>query len=141
MKKTMTQWMTAFLMLLSLQTMASNKGNPLKNFNASQILTSYVASTTQGKTELNKYLLTSDFTYKNNRDEKTYSKREYSAFVEASKGLTYDCTTSYQVTEQYGDLYRAKITMTFDNFTRVDYVTLIQVKDSWRVSQVVTTYP
>lgn len=141
MKKTMKQWMTALIMLLSLPSMATSKGNPLKNFNATQILTSYVASTTQGKTELNKYLLTSDFTFKNSRNEKTYNKREYSAFVEATKGLTYDCTTSFEVIEQHGDLYRAKITMKFDNFTRVDYLTLTQVKDSWRVNQVISTYP
>jgi len=141
MKKTITLLMSAFLMIVSLQTMATNKANPLKNFNATQILTSYVESATQGKTELNKYLLASDFTYKNSKDEKTYNKREYSDFTEASKGLKYDCTTTYEVTEQYGEVYRAKITMKFAQFTRVDYVTLTQAKDSWKVSQIITTYP
>lgn len=141
MKKTITLLMSAFLMVLSVQTMAAKKANPLKNFNATQILTSYVEAATQGKTELHKYLLASDFTYKNSKDEKIYNKREYSEFTAASKGLKYDCNTTYEVTEQYGDVYRAKITMKFENFTRVDYVTLTQFKDSWRVSQVTTTYP
>ncbi len=55
-------------------------------------------------------------------------------------GNKYDCKSSYEILSQDGKVCVAKATMAFDNFSRVDYITLNQGKDGWKVSKVETTY-
>ncbi len=139
MKTTITTIATAFIMMLSFNSFAT--ANPLKNFNTAKIITTYLEASTSGSADLNKYLFADDFQYVNAVDNKTYGKREYTAFLKANKGLKYDCETSYEILDECGKACIAKVSMKFKTFTRVDYVTLSQGADSWKVSKVVTTYP
>lgn len=139
MKKTITTIATAFIMMLSLNSFAN--ANPLKDMNTAKIIVTYLEAATSGSADLNKYLFADDFQYMNAVDRKSYGKREYTTFLKANKGLKYDCETSYEILDECGKACVAKVTMKFKTFTRVDYVTLSQEVDSWKVSKVVTTYP
>lgn len=139
MKTTITTIATAFIMMLSLSSFAN--ANPLKDLNTTKIIATYLEVTALGAPDLHKYLFADDFQYTNATDKKTYGKREYTAFLKANKGLKYDCETSYEILDECGKACVAKVSMKFKNFTRVDYVTLSQGADNWKVSKVVTTYP
>jgi len=56
-------------------------------------------------------------------------KKEYIKYLKANKGNKYDCKSSYDILSHDGKVCAAKVTMAFDNFTRVDYITLNQGKD------------
>lgn len=71
----------------------------------------------------------------------TFQRSSIALFLKATKGLKYDCKTSYEILDEAGQTCIAKTTMKFDNFTRVDYITLSKSQDGWQVSKVLTTYP
>ncbi len=129
------------MILFSFQSIAKPQVDPLKSFTPTQIVKTYLETTIQGDTQLFKYLFTEDFQYQNNNSEKVFNKKEYADFTKANKGLKYDCETSYEIIEQYGNSCLSKVTMKFEKFTRVDYVTLSLHKAAWKVNKIVTTYP
>ncbi|TYR31763.1 hypothetical protein FXV77_20230 [Sphingobacterium phlebotomi] len=105
------------------------------------ILNTYLEAVTVGSIDLNKFLFADDFQYSNVNNNDRAGKKEYIKFLKANKGNKYDCRSSYEILSQDGKVCVAKATMAFDNFTRVDYITLNQGKDGWKVSKVETTYP
>ncbi len=132
---------TLLTLAFGLNASAKETVNPLKDVNAKKIALTYVEAVSLGNTEFNKYLFTSDFEYRNAASEQVSSRSEYLAFLKANKGLKYNCETTYEILDQAGTTSVAKATMQFEKFTRVDYITMIQTVDGWKVSKVVTTYP
>ncbi len=139
-----TTWRTiaaALIMVTSLSSFASKKANPLKNVGSDIVIGSYMDAVTVGSIDLNKFLFADDFQYSNVNSNDSAGKKEYIKYLKANKGNKYDCKSSYEILSQDGKVCVAKATMAFDNFTRVDYITLNQGKDGWKVSKVETTYP
>jgi len=141
MKPTLKTIAAALIMVTSLSSFASEKANPLKNVESEMILNTYLEAVTLGSIDLNKFLFADDFQYSNVNNNDRAGKKEYIKFLKANKGTKYDCQSSYEILSQDGKVCVAKATMTFDTFTRVDYITLNQGKDGWKVSKVETTYP
>lgn len=142
MKRTITTIATAIIMIASFSSFAgaATKLNPLKDAESAKIVITYLEAITDGNTDLNNFLFAEDFEYKNGNGHR-FNKKKYIAFLQANKDLKYDCTTSYEILDQSGKACVAKATMKFDNFTRVDYITLNHSADGWKVHKVVTTYP
>ncbi|MDR2285012.1 MAG: nuclear transport factor 2 family protein [Sphingobacterium sp.] len=141
MKKSIATIATLFTLAFTFSAFAKETVNPLKDVNAKKIALTYVEAITLGNTEFNKHLFTSDFEYRNAANEQVSSRSEYLAFLKANKGLKYNCKTTYEILDQAGTTSVAKATMQFEQFTRVDYITMIQTVEGWKVSKVVTTYP
>ncbi|WP_437921852.1 nuclear transport factor 2 family protein [Sphingobacterium sp. LRF_L2] len=141
MKTTITSIVTAFILMISFQSFAVEKTNPLRNVESAKIITTYLEATTLGSIELNKYLFADDFEYRNTVNNLRFNKREYTSFLKAHKGIKFNCETTYEILDQSGQACVAKAIMKFEHFTRVDYITLNQNEDGWKVSKVVTTYP
>ncbi|TDS14696.1 nuclear transport factor 2 family protein [Sphingobacterium paludis] len=141
MKKIVTTLAAAFIMISSFSSFAAEKTNPLKDFTSAKIITSYLEATTLGSIAFNKFLFADDFQYRNSVNKVIYNKREYLNFLKTHKGITFNCKTSYEMLDQTGKACVAKATMEFKHFTRVDYITLNQDQDGWKVTKVVTTYP
>jgi hypothetical protein len=141
MRKTLKTIAAALIMVTSLSSFASEKANPLKDVESNMVIDTYLEAVTVGSIDLNKFLFAGDFEYRNVNNNDRVGKKEYIKFLEANKGTKYDCESSYEMLSQDGKVCMAKATMVFDNFTRVDYITLNQSKDGWKVSKVETTYP
>ena len=141
MKKTLTTIATAFIMIASFSSFAAEKTNPLKNVASRSVVNSYLAATTIGATELNRFIFADDFQYSNAANGDQFNKKQYTNFLKAHEGVQFDCKTNYEVLDESGQACIAKATMEFEKFTRVDYITLNKTQDGWKVSKVVTTYP
>ncbi|WP_437921521.1 nuclear transport factor 2 family protein [Sphingobacterium sp. LRF_L2] len=141
MKKTLTTIAAAFIMISSFSAFAAENANPLKNVESDKIVTTYLEATTLGTVELNKFLFADDFEYSNTANGDSFNKKQYTNFLKAHKGVKFDCETTYEILDQSGQACVAKATMKFANFTRVDYITLNQSAEGWKVSKVVTGYP
>ena len=141
MKRTIATIATLFTLAFTFSAFAKETVNPLKDFNAKKIALVYVEALTTGNIDYNKHLFTSDFEYRNTANKEVTARSAYISFLKANKGLKYNCTTTYDILDQAGSTCIAKATMKFDNFTRIDYITMQQTKDGWKVSKVVTTYP
>jgi hypothetical protein len=141
MKKTLSTIATVLLMIVSLSSFAASEVNPLKNMDSKAFLITYVEATTLGSDIYNKYLLTEDFEYSNTSNNDSFNKKAYLKFLKDNKGLKFNAETSYEILDETGKTCIAKAISTFENFTRVDHITLNKTNDGWKVSKVVTTYP
>ena len=138
MKKTCTTIATALLMLVSFSSFAAN---PLKNAEARFVLSTYIDAVTLGTDAYSKYLLTDDFEYKNTANQDAHNRRAFLRFLKENKGYQSSAVTTHEILDLSGKSCVAKATMTFQDFTRVDHITLSNTKDGWKVSKIVTTYP
>lgn len=141
MKRTILTIATVVMMVFTLSAFASEKNAPSINMSTKSLMSYYLEATTLGSLDLSNYLFADNFEYKNSANNNTFNKKEYLAFLKLHKGLKFDCETNYQLLDQSGQTCLAKATMNFNNFTRVDYITLTQSKDGWKISNVLTTYP
>ncbi|MFZ4860926.1 hypothetical protein ACL9RF_01940 [Sphingobacterium sp. Mn56C] len=142
MKKTLTTIATVCLLFIGFNSFAmTTHSNPLKGYASTKIVTSYLEAISIGSVDLSKFLFTEDFEYSNTANNSKHNKSEYCKFLKANKGLVFDCKTSYEILDENSQACMAKAIMKFDTFTRVDYITLTNGKEGWKVSKVVTTYP
>ncbi|MCI0921733.1 hypothetical protein [Sphingobacterium rhinopitheci] len=140
MKSKISTIVTALLMTLSLSSFANNYSNPLKAKDAKEILLTYAECTSIGNTDYNNFLFADDFQYENASNNSKSGKREYLKYLKENKGLNYNCVTSSEILDITGKTAIAKSIYKFDTFSRVDYITLAQTKEGWKVSKVITTY-
>ncbi|PRD48630.1 hypothetical protein [Sphingobacterium haloxyli] len=141
MKTTFATIATAFIVLTSFNSFAAKKVNPLRDLNSINIVLTYLEAATAGSIEFNKFLFSDDFEYRNTANNVCYNKKTYTSFLKKNKGLRFNCETTYEMLDECGKACVAKAIMKFDNFTRIDYITLNHSQDGWKVSKVVTTYP
>ncbi len=141
MKRTITFLIAAVIMITSANAIASSLANPLKGVKTLKIVETYLEASTTGNTEFNKYLFADNFEFTNCAAQKTYNKSEYLKFLNATKNLTLNCTNTFEILDESGQACIAKVTMAFDNFVRVDYITMRQGEEGWKISKVVSTYP
>lgn len=141
MKTTLTNIVTAFLMIVSLNSFSNPVLNLLKEKSSKVIITSYIEAITLGSDIYNKYLFCDNFQYSNTANNDSFNKKQYLKFLKDTKGSKFNCHTHYQILDETGKSCVAKATMKFDHFTRVDYITLNKTPEGWKVSKVITTYP
>lgn len=140
MKRTITTIVTAILMTLSFSSFAKSTIKPEKAKAAKEILINYIETTTIGRVDFNKSLFTEDFTYENTYNNCKHHKKDYLKFLKQNKGLTYNCTTKFEILDTTQDITIAKTTQTFETFTRVDHITMINSKDGWKINSITTSY-
>jgi len=128
-------------MISSLSSFANIKSNPLKNHNSKGIISIYVQAFTEGNYENSKYFLADDFEFYNPKRNMSVNKREYVKFLKNTTDLKYNCETNYEILEESTDVCIAKTTMKFENFTRIDYITLRLSEEGWKIAKIVSTYP
>ena len=142
MKKTLSIIASVLFTVMTLSTSANAATyNPLKEKDSKAIITTFIETITSGSDLYNKYLFTADFEYKNSANNHQFTKSQYLGFLKQTKGFKYNCETEYQILDEVGKSCVAKAIMRFENFTRVDYITLNKTDEGWKVSKVVTTYP
>lgn len=141
MKTTIATIATAFIIMTSFSSFATEKINPLRNLNSANIISTYLDAATEGSNMFNKFLFSEDFEYRNTANDKCYNKKTYTRFLKANEGLKFNCETTYEILDESGRACVAKAIIKFPTFIRIDYITLNHSQDGWKVSKVVTTYP
>lgn len=141
MKTTIGAIATAFIMMISFNSFAAEKINPLRNLNSTNIISTYLDAATAGSTTFNNFLFAEDFEYRNTANDKCHNKKTYTLFLKANEGLRFNCETTYEILDECSKACVAKAIIKFPTFTRIDYITLNHSQDGWKVSKVVTTYP
>jgi len=140
--KTITSTLVAALICIaSFSSFAGTIDGSKSSSPSSLVISNYLAAVSLGDFEKHTLSFTKDFEYYNVENDQKCNRRQYIAFLKKTKNLRYDCKTSYRIMDETSRTCMAKVVMEFDNFTRIDYITLCCLEDSWQISKVVTTYP
>lgn len=128
--------------LVAITTLSFAKDKLPRNANPMTVLDSYMQITTTGNTEGIKYLFSDDFkwTQSSNSTTKTYSKTEIVHFLKGHKGLIQNCKTSYTIIEQNNNCVMAKVVMKYENFTKIECITLCNENQEWKINQIIESY-
>lgn len=140
--KTLISFIAALLYTLS-ANIVNAKESPLKYKDNKHIVGHYVDAITKGQVEHIDYLFENNFqleVFNAGRADK-FSKEQLLTFLKSTEGLNLYCHSSYTIIDASKDYTLAKVEMKFDTFTRVDYVTLLNKEEGWKINKVITTYP
>lgn len=140
MKRNLTTMATVVMMVLSLSSFANGKVNPSTNNSSKAILASYIDASVLGKQNIVKEMLTDDFEFVNTSSKTKATKKEYSEFLKNTDNLTYNCGTSYEILDQSGNAAIAKLTMKFENFTRVDIINMSNTAKGWHINRIISNF-
>ncbi|WP_341832801.1 nuclear transport factor 2 family protein [Sphingobacterium thalpophilum] len=104
-------------------------------------LEQYVAVTTEGESAGVEQLFASDFNQKiQATNAQSNSRSEVVKSLKKQKGEKLNCTVSTEILEESADYMVAKVTLTFENFTKTDLVTLVREDNDWKVSKSINSY-
>src|SRR5690554_5670082 len=105
-------------------------------------LTKFIEGSTLGEISGLPVLLDDGFKMDINCGNRTlsYNKKQVVDFIKKTKNIVQNCTTDYKIVEENSDFTIAKVEMKYPNFTRVNYVTLVNHGIYWSITNVSTTY-
>ncbi len=101
----------------------------------------YVAVTTEGESAGVEQLFSEDFNQKiQASNAQSHSRNAIVKSLKKQKGEKLNCTVSTEILEESADYMVAKVTLTFENFTKTDLVTLVREGNDWKVSKSINSY-
>jgi len=117
----------------------SNKAKVTMNY----VLNKYIETTTLGKLEEFTSLLDANFKHCITYQGKTvsYGKKQTIDYMNKIRNVKQNCTSTYTLIENNSNFSIAKVEMKYPTFTKVDYITISNHGDTWKITNVFTTYP
>lgn len=140
MKRNLTTIAAAIMMVFSLSSFANDSMKPSSELTSVSIVSEYLNASVMGNQKNIKNMLAEDFAYVNTANKKKSSKEDYVKFLEETNNSKYNCDYSYEILDQAGKSALAKATFKFDDFTRVDVLTLTETAEGWKISELITNY-
>ncbi|WP_343565250.1 hypothetical protein [Sphingobacterium sp.] len=101
----------------------------------------YVAVTTEGESAGVEQLFAEDFSQKiQTSNAQSHGREAVVKSLKKQKGEKLNCAVSTDILEESADYIVAKLTLKFENFSKVDLVTLAREGNSWKVSKSINSY-
>ena len=119
------------------------KPEPKKFIHVESIIDHYINAMTKGETDYLKSIFSEDlkFSTPSNKNSKPFTRSEIIEHLQSLKDIKALCETDYTFIEKNSNCSIVKITSSFKNFERVDYITVRNSELGWKVSNVVVAYP
>lgn len=139
--KTLQTLTAAFLITFSMSAFAAGEPNK-KRFIMSYAVETYIDAMTNGDIKELPALLDSDVKFSSTRANKvvTYSKSAIVRSLKDIENVKQNCVSSYKVLEQNQAQALIKVSMKYKDFTKVNYVTMENTTDGWKITNVSSSY-
>lgn len=102
----------------------------------------YIDAITQGKIKGLTEVLDNDVKFTLNQGEKivSFNRNEMMNVLKGSENIQQNCKTDYSIVEQNDTQSIVKVTMTYDVFTRINYVTVAHTNKGWKITNVSSVF-
>ncbi|PWG82460.1 hypothetical protein DDR33_00915 [Pararcticibacter amylolyticus] len=102
----------------------------------------YIDAMTQGKIKDLPEVLENDvkFTVTQGQNIVNFSKNQMLAALKGSENMQQNCKTNFTVVEQNDAQSIVKVSMIYDMFTRINYVTISNTDKGWKITNVSTVF-
>lgn len=130
-----------FLVALSTSTFANQEPESSK-ISMDHAVKTYIDAIASGKVKGFTEILDNNVKFTITRGEKiiSYSRSEMLSFLKNSENITQNCITEHALVEQNALQAIIKVTMKYDTFSRVNYVTMAQTKKGWKITNVSSAF-
>lgn len=119
-------------------SLANGPKSSLNRMHVNTVVEAYINSSVNGQSEFAQEILSDDFVqrYQTGYKQSPVKKNAYIKHIKSLAGVKYDCNTAVEMIEESNGFSIAKVTLTFDHFTRTDYVSLTEDASGWKVKEV-----
>lgn len=102
----------------------------------------YVDAMTHGKINALPQVLDKEIKYTTTHGEKIFSfnKAEMLKSLEGLRGVEQNCTTEYSVVESTPTISVVKVTMKYENFSKITYLNLANTANGWKITSIATSF-
>ena len=132
----------AFCILCSFNTFAKTDGSKDQKLSMSYAVQTYIDAMTQGKIKDLNAILDNEVKFTVTQGQKivNFNKNQMMNVLKGSEDMQQNCKTNFTVVEQNDVQSIVKVTMTYDMFTKVNYVTISNTNNGWKITNVSTMF-
>jgi len=70
----------------------------------------------------------------------SFTKQQVVKQMEHLRGVAQNCTTTFNLMETYGNYALYKVEMKYPTFSRINYITMNECKDGWKITNVTSVF-
>jgi hypothetical protein len=139
--KTLKSTLAVTLIIFSL-TAFSNDDPKSQKLTMDYALKTYIDAISQGKVKGFAEILDSDVKFTVTRGETivNYSRSEMLTEMKNSENVAQNCQTDYAIVEQNPSQAIVKVTLKYEAFSRINYVTMAQTNKGWKITNVSSVF-
>lgn len=133
---------TAFCIVLSFTAFSKDDGAKDQKLSMSYAVQTYIDAMTLGKIKDFGEVLDNDVKFTMTQGQKivNFNRAQMLSALKGSENMEQNCKTSYSVVEQNDAQSIVKVTMTYDVFTRTNYVTISHTDKGWKITNVSSVF-
>ncbi|HEY0772085.1 MAG TPA: nuclear transport factor 2 family protein [Sphingobacteriaceae bacterium] len=139
--KTLKQTIVVLTLILvygtasAFETAASKESMPVA-------ISSYIDAVAYGKTDNLEDIIDNRavFTITTGTSTNSYNKSAIISLIKANKSIQQNCETSYKVIESDNKRASVKVMYKYENFVRIDNITMMGGRNGWKIIKVASSY-
>ncbi len=139
--KTLKTLAVALFMVVSFSAFAAKQPQS-KRSDMTQVVKTYVDAVSLGKVDDLPEILDQDFRFTTTRNAKiiNHNRTEIIKVLKASKNVEQNCTTEYTVIQATPTQGLVKLTMKYQDFSKIQYLNLTNTGQGWKITAVSTSF-
>lgn len=132
----------AFCITFSFGAFSKDDGAKDQKLSMNYAVQTYIDAITQGKVKSLGEVLDNDVKFTMTQGEKiiNFNRNEMLNALKGSENVLQNCKTNYAVVEQNDSQSIVKVTMSYDVFTRINYVTITHTNKGWKITNVSSVF-
>lgn len=129
------------LMVLSINVFAS-EGSRKEKFNMNYAVQKYIDALSYGKINGISQVLDADvkFTLTGGKRTLNYNKPQILAYLQSIQNIHQNCVTGYSIIDLNSSQAVVKVTMKYDSFSRVNFLSMANTAEGWKITNVSTSF-
>lgn len=142
MKTFKTTILTLSLLLVATLFVKADLPNKNAKKTVDYVINHYIQGITHGKISVFADLLDNDFKQLTTFNKKTVTvnKKQFIESLKFLKDIEQNCTSSFTIVEDNDGMIIYKIELQYPDFVKTNYLTLANVGDDWRITNITVAY-
>ncbi|WP_374164958.1 nuclear transport factor 2 family protein [Arcticibacter sp. MXS-1] len=138
----MIKTITAALLIAVSASAFANDGISSAKYKMNIAVDNYIDAISRGNNKELSNLLDADakYTLNHGNEVKNYSKSDLLKALKSSEGVVQNCATDHSVLEVGNSQAIVKVSMKYDDFTKVNYVTFTNTLKGWKITNISASY-
>ena len=140
--KTLKTIFIALLVTLTFTAAKANTPNLKERLTMRYAINTYVDAFTHGKTAGLAEIIDDNAKFSHNRGQQviSFSKNQILQSLESEQYVEQNCTTTTKIIESATNLVVYKVQMKYQNFSRINYVTMTDTGNGWKITNVACVF-
>ncbi|MGI4727337.1 MAG: nuclear transport factor 2 family protein [Janthinobacterium lividum] len=140
--KTLKKIFIALLVTLTFTVAKANTPNIKERLTMRYAINTYVDAFTHGKSAGIAEIIDDNAKFSHNRGQQviSFSKSQILQSLDSEQNIEQNCTTNTKIIESTTNLVVYKVQMKYQNFSRINYVTMTDTGNGWKITNVSTIF-